>query len=473
MTTNRRKYIRLLVLLIWFGILFTWILSLSQVSMDSGLQIYGSRDHVTNQHSVIRVVGIDTKVKSPIPIQSPEHRWRNGEQLTEWKPLKFTQRVAWQAGVTAPATEAIWTLEVRANVRGERVIAATQLNVMKQQLPLDTIAFKPASEIDWDTDQETAHVNITPLDGSVLRGFQNTLVLTTTQIGPPPRVSYLDARHMNQMVSLTPADVQGVYTFDISPAVGELVFKVETAGATGTIQLSTKLAYYRIEAVPVQTGDLRFSVQSRDRDKNIMIDLWQSQYWLQTRRLPGEQAVNATQFSTQSHGPSPFWVQAYNNPLNPIQARGGQFILTNETEKRVLAAWLKTNESLRFASLQQSTLYPRFVRGQLSPPISKPLLIADSSIHQAPELMVEKQKWMKIVAWLLALSTFALIAAVLIQIKRHRAELRSRFMDMDSDDELSEDQERLESSMRDGIVMLLFIAILVAGVTWLFINARW
>ena len=67
MTQGGRKYTRLIVLLLWFGVLFTWMLSLSQVSMDSGLQIYGSRDHVIGQRSVIRVVGVDTKVKYPIP----------------------------------------------------------------------------------------------------------------------------------------------------------------------------------------------------------------------------------------------------------------------------------------------------------------------------------------------------------------------------------------------------------------------
>lgn len=473
MTQIGRKYTRLIVLLLWFGVLFTWMLSLSQVSMDTGLQIYGARDHVIGQRSVIRVVGVDTKVNYPIPIRNPQHRWRNGEHQTDWRSLEFTQRVAWQAGITTPLSKGIWTLEVRADIRGERVNAATQLMVTDQQSTFDPIAFSPAVKVEWLPKKDAGFLNIAPLDGTIIRGFPNTFVLTTTQVSPPPTVSYLDARHLNQFVTLSPADVQGVYTFEINPAVGELVFKVQAADAIGTIELSTVLAYYRIEAAPVQTGEVEFSVESRDRDQNILVDLWQSQYWLQTNRLPGEQTLNAAQFSTSGRGSNPLWVQAYNNPLNPIQARGGQFILTNEAEKRVLSAWQTTDDDLRFSPLRKSVLYPRFVRGQLSPPISKPLLIADSSIHLAPELMTQKRKWMKVVAWLLAFSTFSLITVVLIRVNRHRAELRTRFLDLDSEDELSEDHERLESSIRDGVIILFFIAILVAGITWLFLNAHW
>jgi hypothetical protein len=80
---------------------------------------------------------------------------------------------------------------------------------------------------------------------------------------------------------------------------------------------------------------------------------------------------------------------------------------------------------------------------------------------------------MQIVAGLLALSTLCLIAFVLFRIHRHRKELRSRFLELDVEDELSEDQQKLESSIRDGVIMLLFIGVLVSGVTWLFLNARW
>ena len=80
---------------------------------------------------------------------------------------------------------------------------------------------------------------------------------------------------------------------------------------------------------------------------------------------------------------------------------------------------------------------------------------------------------MQIVAGLLALSTLCLIAFVLFRIHRHRKDLRIRFLDLDVEDELSEDQQKLESSIKEGVVMILFIGVLVTGVTWLFLNARW
>jgi hypothetical protein len=183
--------------------------------------------------------------------------------------------------------------------------------------------------------------------------------------------------------------------------------------------------------------------------------------------------VNTAQFSTSSTASHLLWVQAYTNPLNPLQAQGGRFILTDSTQERVRTAWQNTQDAKRFIPLRQSKLFDRFILGQLKRPYSKPVLIADSSIHQAPELMDRRQKWMQIVAGLLALSTLCLIAFVLFRIHRHRKELRSRFLDLDVEDELSEDQQKLESSIRDGVIMLLFIGVLVSGVTWLFLNARW
>ncbi len=473
MNQSRRKQIRFACVLLWFAVLFTWMLSLSQVSIDTGLQIYGSRDHVTGQRAVIRVVGVDTKVRYPTPILKPEHRWRKGEQVTPWRPLEFTKKVAWQAELQTPMTPGIWSLEVRATVRDTPVIASTKLVVSADQDPPRTQLFNPSREIDWHPKMPVDFVNIAPLDGTIKRGFQNRFVLTTPQVNHLPTLSYIDARHLSQSVTLNPADVEGVFTFDINPSVGELVMKVETPDATGALELSTELAYYRIKSTPIQTGEIKFSVQSRDRDKNILVDLWQAQYWLQTQRLAGNQTLNAAQFSTTGTAVHPLWVQAYTNPLNPVQARGGQFILTNEAAQRIRNAWAHTEGAKRFTPLISSKLLSHFLRGQLSQPKATPQLIADSSIHQAPELMKAKHKWMTIVATLLALSTVILLATVLIRLSRHRAELRTRFLNLDSEDELSADQERLESSIRDGVIMLLFIGVLVAGITGLLLNARW
>ena len=141
MNQRHQTYIRFIVILLWFAALFTWMLSLSQASVDSGLHIYGAVDHVAGQRSVIRVVGVDTKVRHPIPIINPTHRWRKDEIETDWQPLERIQRTVWQAEITAPKSPGIWTLEVRATVRDNLVQATTNLDITAERSIPDELRF--------------------------------------------------------------------------------------------------------------------------------------------------------------------------------------------------------------------------------------------------------------------------------------------------------------------------------------------
>ena len=83
--------------------LITWMLSLSQVAVNTGIRIYGSQDQIIDQHTVIRVVGVDTKANYPIAISNVEYRWLAPPQPSIWAPLEFTERLAWQAECKAPS----------------------------------------------------------------------------------------------------------------------------------------------------------------------------------------------------------------------------------------------------------------------------------------------------------------------------------------------------------------------------------
>jgi hypothetical protein len=48
-----------------------------------------------------------------------------------------------------------------------------------------------------------------------------------------------------------------------------------------------------------------------------------------------------------------------------------------------------------------------------------------------------------------------------------------RFADLDDESELVETGGGVQSSMVDGIIMLLFVAVLMIGIAWLFLTTRW
>ena len=84
MTTKLRRKIGFTLVLIWFAVLITWMLSLSQVAVSTGLRVYGSQDHITNQSTVIRVVGLDTKANYPVAISDVQYRWITPTQTSIW-----------------------------------------------------------------------------------------------------------------------------------------------------------------------------------------------------------------------------------------------------------------------------------------------------------------------------------------------------------------------------------------------------
>jgi hypothetical protein len=56
---------------------------------------------------------------------------------------------------------------------------------------------------------------------------------------------------------------------------------------------------------------------------------------------------------------------------------------------------------------------------------------------------------------------------------KHRQRLSQRFADLDDESELVETGGGVQSSMVDGIIMLLFVAVLMIGIAWLFLTTRW
>ena len=94
MTSKQVRRAGFILILIWFGVLVTWMLSLSQLEVSAGIRIYGSRDHIIDQSTVIRVVGFDTKANYPLAISDVEYRWVTTAQTSDWLPLEFTERLA-------------------------------------------------------------------------------------------------------------------------------------------------------------------------------------------------------------------------------------------------------------------------------------------------------------------------------------------------------------------------------------------
>ena len=80
---------------------------------------------------------------------------------------------------------------------------------------------------------------------------------------------------------------------------------------------------------------------------------------------------------------------------------------------------------------------------------------------------------MRIVSALLAMSTVAVLLVVILRVMRHRKHLEKRFEEMDEEDDLLENGGELKTSLRDGIILLIFVGVLIAGVGWLFFTARW
>ena len=121
-----------------------------------------------------------------------------------------------------------------------------------------------------------------------------------------------------------------------------------------------------------------------------------------------------------------------------------------------------------FHRIEDSKHRNRFIRGRLVPPDNQPKLIADSSRYQTPEVQADRQYWMRIVSALLAMSTIAVLLVVILRVMRHRKHLEKRFEEMDEEDDLLENGGELKTSLRDGIILLIFVGVLIAGVGWLF-----
>jgi hypothetical protein len=63
--------------------------------------------------------------------------------------------------------------------------------------------------------------------------------------------------------------------------------------------------------------------------------------------------------------------------------------------------------------------------------------------------------------------------ASVARVMNHRQHLLQRFADLDDESELVETGGGVQSSMVDGIIMLLFVAVLMIGIAWLFLTTRW
>jgi hypothetical protein len=59
------------------------------------------------------------------------------------------------------------------------------------------------------------------------------------------------------------------------------------------------------------------------------------------------------------------------------------------------------------------------------------------------------------------------------RVMNHRQRLLQRFADLDDESELVETGGGVQSSMVDGIIILLFVAVLMIGIAWLFLTTRW
>ncbi|MGB0647310.1 MAG: hypothetical protein ACPGQS_09065, partial [Bradymonadia bacterium] len=171
MTSKRSRHIGFALVLLWFAMLITWMLSLSQVAVNTGIRIYGSQDQIIDQHTVIRVVGVDTKANYPIAISNVEYRWLAPPQPSIWAPLEFTERLAWQAECKAPSQPGVATLEVRAKVRGDLVTAQSKLAIQPNDPMENRPQLRSTPTIRWQTQNERKLV-ITPLDGAVQREFE-------------------------------------------------------------------------------------------------------------------------------------------------------------------------------------------------------------------------------------------------------------------------------------------------------------
>ena len=472
MTTKLRRKIGFTLVLIWFAVLITWMLSLSQVAVSTGLRVYGSQDHITNQSTVIRVVGLDTKANYPVAISDVQYRWITPTQTSIWAPLEFTERLAWQTECTAPSEPGIATLEVRAQIRGDLVTAQTKLAIQPNGSIENRPQLRSPPTIRWQTPKERKLL-IAPLDGVVQRGFENTFVLFVDDNSPPPSISYIDATQRTQVISIDASDVENIYTFKLTPNVGELALTLSSPEAVGRVDFPTVLAYFKVLAPDTQLDHINATIESRDQDGNILVDLWRGPYWLHTSRLKGRNRLNPVQFATRTHSGESVWVQAYTNPFNPRQAQGGQYVFIGRIGHQVLTEWRTSPKMRPFHRIEDSKHRNRFIRGRLVPPDNQPKLIADSSRYQTPEGQADRQYWMRIVSALLAMSTVAVLLVVILRVMRHRKHLEKRFEEMDEEDDLLENGGELKTSLRDGIILLIFVGVLIAGVGWLFFTARW
>ena len=475
LSRGKRSFIFFMLLLVWFAVLITWALTISQVELETSLQVRGSQQWIVDEPGVLRVVGLDLKIQRPTAIEDVKVRWSRRDVVLPWQNLKETPTLVWQGQTTAPTQPGEWQIETSFKLQDKVRIVIAKVNVDDARDESRLPTFRPVTPVLLDETEPSKSIGVTAMRGELKRGFDNQVYLTVPA-GISPVIKYRDLYGKVQRLDPKSLGAPGQFSLKVRPELPSIKLEISDGEQDWIWHEDARAAFFDIQKVEAASNSVRITVKSRDGDRNYFVDLWCGEQWLATTLVPGDREVSEV-FLDGIHWTKtdpPLWVQAYRNPFTPGELRGGQYVLHKAQLDNLRKQWLGMQANQVWRSMPPSDDTIPFTAGQLTPPAAIPALLIDSAQAAVPEMVESRRFWLGTAGTLLGLSTLAMLTLLLSSYLRHRKRLRERLLSVIDEDELDGDTDTdVQRPWFDVAMTLAVMGLFLGGITWLFLTAKW
>ena len=475
LSRSKRSFILFMLLLVWFAVLITWALTVSQVELETSLQVRGSQQWIVKQPGVLRIVGLDLKIQRPTAIEDVKVRWARLDVVRPWQKLKETPNLVWQGQITAPKQPGDWQIETSFKLQGKVRIVSVRVKVDDSRGDSVLPAFRSATPVLLDETEPSKSIGVTAMRGDLKRGFDNQVYLTVPA-GISPAVNYKDLYGKVQRLAPKPLGTPGQFSLKVRPELPSIKLEISDGEQDWVWHEDARAAFFDVQKVETASDSVRVTVKSRDGDRNYFVDLWCGEQWLATTLVPGDRAVSEVYLKGihWRETDPPLWVQAYRNPFTPGELRGGQYLLHNKNLDHIQNQWLGMKANQVWRSTPPSIGTIAFIAGQLTPPPAIPALLIDSAQAAVPEMVESRRFWLRIAGTLLGLSTLAMLTLLLASYLRHRKRVQVRLLSILDEDEMDgETDTNVQRAWFDVAMTLAVMGLFLGGITWLFLTAKW